>query len=62
MIPGIDASHWQKTIDWSLVKRSGVRFAFIKATEFPDKQTKLWTDPNFKPLKYFQRIKYVLLT
>ena len=48
MIPGIDVSHWQKIIDWKLVKKSGVRFAFIKATEFPDKQQKLWTDPNFK--------------
>jgi len=35
MIPGIDVSHWQKTIDWKKVKKSGVRFAFFKATEFP---------------------------
>ena len=44
MIPGIDVSHWQYDIDWSEVKRSGVRFAFIKATEFPDKKTELFID------------------
>ncbi len=44
MIPGIDISHWQAEIDWSEVKRSGVKFAFIKATEFPDKTTNLYID------------------
>lgn len=44
MVPGIDVSHWQGEIDWSGVKSSGVRFAFIKATEFPDKRTKLYVD------------------
>jgi GH25 family lysozyme M1 (1,4-beta-N-acetylmuramidase) len=31
--PGIDVSHWQGTIDWQQVAASGVRFAFMKATE-----------------------------
>lgn len=44
MIPGIDVSHWQVEIDWSEVKRAGVKFAFIKATEFPDKKTSLFID------------------
>lgn len=44
MIPGIDVSHWQQEIDWSEVKRSGVHFAFIKATEIPDKRTALHID------------------
>ena len=44
MIPGIDVSHWQVEIDWSEVKRAGVKFAFIKATEFPDKKTSLYID------------------
>lgn len=44
MIPGIDVSHWQNDIDWREVKRSGVRFAFIKATEFPDRNTSLFID------------------
>jgi len=44
MIPGIDLSHWQSDIDWAEVKRSGVKFAFIKATEFPDKKTTLYVD------------------
>jgi len=44
MIPGIDVSHWQDNIDWAEVKRSGVKFAFIKATEFPDKKTSLFID------------------
>ena len=48
MIPGIDVSHWQSDIDWAEVKRSGVKFAFIKATEFPDKRTTLFVDNKFK--------------
>ena len=48
MIPGIDVSHWQREIDWSEVKRSGVRFAFIKATEFPDKRTSLFIDGEMR--------------
>jgi lysozyme len=47
MIPGIDVSHWQSDIDWAEVKRSGVKFAFIKSTEFPDKQTSLFVDNKF---------------
>ena len=38
MIPGIDISHWQGVIDWAKVAQSGVKFAFIKATEFPDRR------------------------
>jgi len=48
MIPGIDVSHWQREIDWSEVKRSGVKFAFIKATEFPDKRTALFVDDELR--------------
>jgi len=48
MIPGIDVSHWQREIDWSEVKRSGVKFAFIKATEFPDKRTSLFVDGEMR--------------
>ena len=44
MIPGIYVSQWQHEIDWREVKRSGVKFAFIKATEFPEKQTSLSVD------------------
>lgn len=29
-ITGIDVSHWQKEIDWELVKESGVEFAIIR--------------------------------
>ena len=32
-IPGIDVSAWEPNIDWEAVKQSGVRFAFMKATE-----------------------------
>ncbi|GGE48753.1 hypothetical protein GCM10011391_29480 [Pullulanibacillus camelliae] len=32
-LQGIDVSHWQGTIDWKRVERSGVAFAYIKATE-----------------------------
>ena len=48
MIPGIDVSHWQREIDWSEVARSGVRFAFIKATEFVEKRTELRVDENLQ--------------
>lgn len=33
MLPGIDVSAYQTHIDWQRVAASGVRFAFIKATE-----------------------------
>ncbi len=32
-IEGIDISHWQGVIDWTMVRASGKRFAFIKASE-----------------------------
>ena len=48
MIPGIDVSHWQKEIDWPLVAKSGVRFAFYKAPEFPLGKTSLFIDPQLK--------------
>jgi lysozyme len=48
MIPGINVSHWQREIDWSEVKRSGVKFAFLKATEFPEKRTILKIDDQLQ--------------
>jgi GH25 family lysozyme M1 (1,4-beta-N-acetylmuramidase) len=33
LLPGIDVSHWQETIDWTQVAASGVRFVIAKATE-----------------------------
>ena len=41
-IRGIDVSHHNGKIDWAKVKRSGVDFAFIKATEGSD-----WSDIRF---------------
>lgn len=32
-VRGIDISHYQGTIDWAAVRRDGIDFAFIKATE-----------------------------
>jgi lysozyme len=32
-LEGIDASHWQDTIDWTRVAAAGKKFAFLKATE-----------------------------
>lgn len=40
-VTGIDVSHHQKNIDWARVAKSGVAFAYIKATEggdFADKR------------------------
>lgn len=35
-VQGIDVSQWQGDIDWDQVRASGVRFAYIKATEGGD--------------------------
>ena len=35
-IHGIDVSRWQGNIDWNAVRASGVKFAWIKATEGGD--------------------------
>ena len=45
MLFGIDVSHG-KEVDWTLVKRAGVRFAFYKATEFPPDRTESSIDPH----------------
>ena len=39
-VPGIDVSGWEPNIDWQAVRNSGIKFAFLKATEgiyFTDK-------------------------
>lgn len=41
-VPGIDVSHWQGEIDWGAVADSGIRFAYMKATEGTS-----YTDPQF---------------
>jgi lysozyme len=41
-LPGIDVSHYQGEVDWQAVALSGVRFAFIKATDGSDD-----VDPRF---------------
>jgi lysozyme len=33
MLEGIDISHWETVHDWPAVKRSGVRFVYLKATQ-----------------------------
>jgi lysozyme len=33
MLAGIDVSHFQRTVDWTAVAASDVKFCFIKATE-----------------------------
>ena len=43
MINGIDVSHYQGLIDWTMVKKAGVRFAFIKASEGEE-----FIDPMFE--------------
>lgn len=42
-VHGIDVSHHNGAIDWWKVSRSGIRFAFIKATESTD-----FADPQFQ--------------
>src|ERR1700677_3355012 len=41
-VPGIDVSHYQGDIDWHAVAASGVKFAYIKATEGA-----AYIDPSF---------------
>ena len=41
-IHGCDISHWDGDVDWHMLKRTGVRFVFIKAT-----QGGSYIDPNF---------------
>jgi lysozyme len=41
-IRGIDVSHHQHAIEWPAVKRAGMQFAYIKATEGAD-----YKDPDF---------------
>lgn len=41
-LEGIDVSHWQGDINWTLVGKSGCKFAFMKATE-----GSTYTDPRF---------------
>ncbi|WP_306118634.1 MULTISPECIES: GH25 family lysozyme [unclassified Roseitalea] len=36
-VHGIDVSKWQGEIDWKAVRRAGIEFAFIKATEGGDR-------------------------
>lgn len=42
-VRGIDVSHYQGTIDWGLVAKAGIAFAFIKATDGASK-----VDPQFQ--------------
>ena len=41
VVEGIDVSKWQPELDWLLVARGGIWFAFIKASEG------MWEDPKF---------------
>jgi lysozyme len=41
MIPGIDVSHYQGSIDWAKVKAAGIRFVYVKASQGAD-----FTDPR----------------
>lgn len=43
-IHGIDISRWQTDVDWQTLRRSKIRFAFIKATEGGDHTDKLFQD------------------
>lgn len=43
-VSGIDVSNWQGTINWGQVAKSGVKFAFIKASEGGT-----YTDPYYAP-------------
>jgi len=43
MIRGLDCSHWQGTINWSLVKNDNIKFAFAKCTQ----------GNSFKDAKYY---------
>src|SRR5699024_11899075 len=42
-VHGIDISRWQGNIDWNRLRRTGISFAFLKATEGGDH-----ADPEFQ--------------
>ncbi|MEE2681967.1 MAG: glycoside hydrolase family 25 protein [Planctomycetota bacterium] len=42
IVEGIDVSHYQGAIDWPVVEKAGIGFAYIKAT-----QGTKWVDPRF---------------
>lgn len=42
-VQGVDVSHYQGAIDWSLLQKTGIDFAFIKATEGSN-----YIDENFE--------------
>ncbi|KWW97455.1 hypothetical protein TH66_17560 [Carbonactinospora thermoautotrophica] len=42
-VAGIDVARHQSNVDWRKVARSGIRFAYVKATEGSD-----YTDPEFR--------------
>ncbi len=42
VVDGIDVSHYDGTIDWAMVKASGIDFAFMKSTE-----STTFVDPEF---------------
>ena len=41
-VRGIDVSMWQHQVDWGRVAGSGVRFAYLKASE-----GRLYADPTY---------------
>lgn len=45
---GIDVSHYQGEIDWEAVARSGVAFAFVKASEGRLQSPQAFQDPRFQ--------------
>ena len=44
MLPGLDVSHWEGTIDWKTVSAAGYKFAYTKATE-----STTYVDDTLKP-------------
>ena len=55
-IRGIDVSHYQGNIDWKKVSDSGIRFAYIKVTEWGD-----WMDDRFESNYVWARSAGVLI-
>ncbi|MEX0287310.1 MAG: GH25 family lysozyme [Paracoccaceae bacterium] len=55
-VHGIDISRWQGAIDWQRIRREGISFAFIKATEggdvFDPKFTQHWAGAKSAGIAY----------
>ncbi len=55
-IQGVDVSHHQAPLEWDALRRDGIRFAYVKATEGLE-----WTDPKYREYENAARGQGILV-